>query len=306
MRLRIVLGVTLLVVLVGVSGCAGKTIVLDDPGAGATNDADDPEGEGASGTQDPPSDTPDPSETSPEAESAAPDDQSGWWPPAPAPTATPSGEGEEEPSEPESSGSGGDQEPSDDETQGEDAPGTAPFTFPGWEERIYESKYVNPPRKFDDRDKKYGSEFEHCGYFASEDGSELIGEQTADCLAQGRSNDGKEAAIAVQVPGGVHVWFVRVGPNVFEYFIDESPAGGEWLYQSCTYEGKHSLLDPNCEEPTPVKEANEDDDEDEEGSESESPTESPDETPSETPDGSPSSPSTSDPTSTPSEEPAES
>src|SRR5699024_8500761 len=77
-----------------------------------------------------------------------------------------------------------------------------------------------------------------------------------------------------------------------------------WVHASCDGEASIGVL--ACEEPTPVKEANEDDDEDEEGNESESPTEPPDETPSETPDGSPSSPSTSDPTSTPPEDPAES
>jgi len=303
MRLRIVLGVTLLVVLVGVSGCAGKTIVLDDPGAGATNDADDPEGEGASGTQDPPSDTPDPSETSPEAESAAPDDQSGWWPPAPAPTATPSGEGEEEPSEPEpseGSSSPETEEPSEGNTDEQETPGPERYTFPNWQEYIYSSRNDQGPEKFAEREH-----FPSCGDFASQAGADLISPDVADCLDGGKTNSGKESAIAVQTADdSVHVWFIRVGPEGSEYFIDRTHAGEDWVHASCDSEASIGVL--ACEEPTPVKEANEDNDEDEEGSESESPTESPDETPSETPDRSPSSPSTSDPTSTPSEEPAES
>ena len=301
MRLRIVLGFTLLVVLVGVSGCAGKTIVLDDPGAGATNDVDDPEGEESSGTEGSPTDTPDPSESSPEAEPSGPDDQTGWWPPAPSPTATPSGEGEEEPSEPEpseGSSSPEPEEPSEGNTGEQETPGSERYTFPNWEEYIYSSRNDQGPEKFADRKR-----FTSCGDFASQAGADLISPDVADCLDDGKNNSGKESAIAVQTADdSVHVWFIRVGPEGSEYFIDRTHTGDDWVHASCDSEASIGVL--ACEEPTPLKEANEDD-EDEGGEEPESPTESPDETPSETPDISPSSPSTSDPSSTSSEEPAE-
>ena len=304
MRLRIVLGFTLLVVLVGVSGCAGKTIVLEDPGASATNDVESPEGEETSGTAESPTDTPDPSETSSEPEPSDPDDdQTGWWPPAPSPTATPGGEGAEEPSEPESSegsSSPETEEPSDENTGEEETPGSERYTFPNWQEYIYSSRNGGGPEKFANRDR-----FPSCGDFASRAGADLISPDVAKCLDDGKNNNGKESAIAVRTADeSVHVWFIRVGPKGSEYFIDRTQAGDDWLHANC--ESGTSIGVLACEEPTPLKEANEDNDEDEGIDESEPPTESPDETPSETPDKSPSSPSTPSQSSTQSEEPVES
>lgn len=299
-RLRTVLGFTLLVVMVGVSGCAGKTIVLDDPGARATNDAESPEGEDTPGTAESPSAAPDPSATPSDPDSSEPDDQTGWWPPAPSPTSTPSGEGEEAPSESGSTQGGSSpdtEEPSDDNTGGEEVPGSERYTFPNWQEYIYSSRNGGGPEKFASRDR-----FPSCGDFASQEGADLISPDVAKCLDQGKSNSGKESAIAVRTAAdSVHVWFIRVGPSGSEYFIDRTQAGDDWLHASCDSSGTIGTL--NCAEPTPLKEANEDGDE---GEGEETPPESPDGTPSETPDKTPPSPSTPSQTTTPSEEPVDS
>src|SRR5699024_6339231 len=151
MRLRIVFVFILFVLLVVWSCCAGNTTVFDVCGVGAADDVVDPEGEASSGTEGSPTDTPDPSESSPEAKPSVPDDQTGWWPPAPPPTATPSGEGEEDPREPEpseGSSSPEPEEPSEGNSGEQETPGSERYTFPNWEEHSYSSRNDQGPEKF--------------------------------------------------------------------------------------------------------------------------------------------------------------
>src|SRR5699024_4176381 len=90
-----------------------------------------------------------------------------------------------------------------------------------------------------------------CRDYASESGAHVISPEAADCLDEGRKGPGKESAIAVRMDdGGVHVWFVRVGPDTAEYYVDRTPAGGGWLHATCDADASIGVL--ACEEPKPV------------------------------------------------------
>lgn len=242
---RRLLAPVLLTLVLGLSACVGKTVVLEEPTNPDTGtvhgEVDDPS---------PPTAAPDPTSsesaepTDPSEEPTDLDDAQGWWPPAPEPKAPAAPEETQQPAPEESTPGDGPTEETPSESPTDDDRGH--YTFPGWEENIYLSRQGERPAKFADREP-----FERCRDSASGVGVELISPEIVECLDTGRAGPGKEAAIAVQVaPEGVHVWFVRVGPDNAEYFIDQTQAGGTWLYAACAHDASIGML--NCEEPAPV------------------------------------------------------
>ncbi|HLS00741.1 MAG TPA: hypothetical protein VK054_01980, partial [Beutenbergiaceae bacterium] len=176
-----------------------------------------------------------PSPTSPDPTSQAPDGKEDLPSPEEPQTEEPSSETPQ----PEGSDHGSD--------EGPDTP--EHFTFPRWEEFIYQSRNGERPDQFKQRER-----YLSCGDFASEEGADLLSPDVADCLSQGESDVGKESAIAVRLAdGGVHVWFVRVGPDVAEYFVDRTHAGAGWVYAECATDQPIGVL--ACEEPTSLDES---------------------------------------------------
>lgn len=227
--------------------CEGSTIVIETPQPSESSPASSP------------------SSTSPHTSEP---DPTGWWPPPPPPTTSPD---QQQPSpsapDPTSQAPDGQQDsptpeepqteapssqapqPEDDDKDNEDGPDTPePFTFPRWEEFIYQSRNGERPEQFKQRER-----YLSCGDFASEEGADLLSPDVAECLSQGESEVGKESAIAVRLAdGGVHVWFVRVGPEIAEYFVDRTHAGSEWVYAKCASDQPIGVL--ACEEPTTLEE----------------------------------------------------
>lgn len=272
---RSALAISFLALMLGVSACAGKTIVLDSPATSGPGHGSQQEDTSTTPSEYPrPDESPSPGE-GPTAEEHN-REQSGWWPPAPSPTPTASpsetgAEAEQDPSESPSETKPPDEGPSEGPDDGKN-PGPGRFTFPGWEEYIYDSRNGDGPPMFKNRDRFTKS----CGDFASEAGADLISPEAAECLDKGRAGEGKESAIAVRMSQDeVHVWFVRVGPEHSEYFVDRSAAGGQWMHASCDPNESIGMLD--CAKPTRVEaEANDDEPEP-------SPSQNPDESPSPSP-----------------------
>lgn len=189
----------------------------------------------------------------------------GWWPPDPQPqapqepTTAPTAPSQDEttgeppaPEHPPPTEPGHDPtlpaDPAPEETPSQDPQHPShppPFTYPGWEEDVYDARNGDAPAAFRDR-----SAFRSCGDFAGEEGSDLISPTLAECLDGGKEpTDGekkvREGAIAVLAPSGqVAVWFVRVGPDTSEYFLNRN---GRWLHSTCDPTVSIGVL--ACEEP---------------------------------------------------------
>lgn len=230
MRLRFTLVVFGTVVLALVGGCEGSTIIVDDPSQAPSSTPS-----GSEGTQTTSPNDPDP-------------DATGWWPPPPQPTTpsqapssldSPTSEGQLEPQHPEEGGEG--------PTGQQEEPVSKRFTFDRWEEYIYQSRNHNPPARFEQREP-----FPSCGDFASEEGADLLSPDVAECLDEGQGSQGRESAIAVRLAsGGVHVWFIRVGPDTTEYFVDRSHTGAQWMHAECVHGEPIGVL--ACDEPSTLE-----------------------------------------------------
>ncbi len=242
-RPRLAAAVLVAFLLVGTS-CAGKTVVLE---ASVEHEPAAP----PAGVETDPVPTPGPDQERTEAEGAAPSRASepsrrspetqAWWPPAPSPTPS----APESPAPPTETEAAEEQGAELDEPAEEpSAPGPERFTFPQWEEHIYDSRNGDAPEQF--RGREF---FQSCGDFASEAGAHVISPDSAQCLDEGRGGPGRESAIAVRMgPDQVHVWFVRVGPAGSEYFIDRSQTGGGWVHARCEPTASIGVL--SCDEPT--------------------------------------------------------
>lgn len=236
------IGATLaLLVLLGAGACTGQTVVIEPDPPAPTATA--PPTTAPTATPAPPAPTfpaaPEPGDL---PNSPAPPAPPTLHPPAPAPAPSAPGP-DREPGDAEESDTPAEPEGQEPDGSELDPPGDGPFTFPQWEEFIFDSRNSPGPELFTGR-----ATFKSCGDHATQFGADLLSPHVAECLDQGRAGPGRESVIAVQLEeGSAHVWFVRVGPAGAEYFRDESHVGGEWLHATCNAAVSIGLLD--CAEP---------------------------------------------------------